>query len=57
MGSSISLHFIVDFVTVVTVGTGIPMWAVEIEIMVITAIIAYYTVKIYNKSVDNPADS
>lgn len=50
------LHFIVDFVTVVTAGIGIPVWAVEIEIMVITAIIAYYTLRIYNKSVDNPAD-
>lgn len=51
------LHFIVDFVTVVTAGIGIPVWAVEMEVMVITAIIAYYTVRIYNKSVDNPADS
>lgn len=41
------LHFIVDFVTVVTAGLGMPIWAVEIEIIVIVAIIAWCVAKIY----------
>lgn len=41
------LHFIVDFVTVVTANAGIPTWAVELEVMVIVVITAWYTTKIY----------
>lgn len=43
------LHFIVDFVTVVTAGFGLPIWAVEIEVIVIVAIIAWGVVRIYRK--------
>lgn len=43
------LHFIVDFVTVVTAGLGMPMWAVEIEVVVIMAIIAWGVSRIYQK--------
>ena len=43
------LHFIVDFVTVVTAGFGMPVWAVEIEVVVITAIIAWGVARIYRK--------
>ena len=41
------LHFTVDFVTVVTAGFGLPLWAVEIEVIVIVAIIAWGVAKIY----------
>lgn len=44
-----ALHFIVDFVTVVTAGLGMPMWAVEIEIVVIVAVIVWGVAKIYRK--------
>ena len=43
------LHFLVDFVTVVTAGLGLPIWAVEIEIIVLVAIIAWWTVRICQK--------
>lgn len=43
------LHFIVDFVTVVTAGLGIPTWAVEIEVIVMVAIIAWGVSRIYMK--------
>lgn len=43
------LHFVVDFVTVVTAGLGMPIWAVEIEIVVIVAIIAWGVARIYKK--------
>ena len=43
------LHFLVDFVTVVTAGLGMPIWAVEIEILVIVAIIAWGVARIYKK--------
>ena len=43
------LHFLVDFVTVMTAGLGMPMWAVEIEIAVIVAIIAWGVARIYKK--------
>ena len=43
------LHFIVDFVTVVTAGFGMPVWAVEIEVVVIMAIIAWGVARIYRK--------
>ena len=46
------LHFIVDFVTVVTAGFGLPIWAVEIEVIVIVAIIAWGVVRIYKKDID-----
>ena len=41
------LHFIVDFLTVVTAGLGIPTWAVELEVLAIVAVIAGFTVKLY----------
>lgn len=41
------LHFIVDFLTVVTTGLGLPLWAVELEILVLTAGIAVYAAKLY----------
>ena len=41
------LHFLVDFMTVVTAGAGIPSWAVEFEIAVITAVIAFGVARIY----------
>ena len=43
------LHFLVDFVTVVTAGLGLPIWAVEIEIIALVAIIAWWTVRICQK--------
>ena len=43
------LHFIVDFVTVVTAGYGLPMWAVEIEVIVIMAIVAWGVARIYKE--------
>ena len=46
------LHFIVDFVTVVTAGFGLPIWAVEIEVIVIVAIIVWGVVRIYKKDID-----
>lgn len=49
IAGAILLHFLVDFVTVVTAGFGMPMWAVEIEVVVIAAIIAWGVVKIYRK--------
>ena len=49
IAGAILLHFLVDFVTVVTAGFGMPMWAVEIEVVVIMAIIAWGVVKIYRK--------
>lgn len=42
-----SLHFLVDFVTVVTAGNGVPSWAVELEVMAITVAIALGVAKIY----------
>lgn len=41
------VHFIVDFLTVVTSGLGLPLWAVELEVLVLTASIAVYAVKLY----------
>ena len=41
------LHFMVDFLTVVTAGLGLPIWAVELEVLVIVAVIAGFTVKFY----------
>ena len=41
------LHFLVDFVTVVTAGNGVPSWAVELEVAVMTAVIAFGVAKIY----------
>ena len=41
------LHFTVDFLTVVTTGLGFPAWAVELEVLVMTAVIAGFTVKLY----------
>lgn len=41
------LHFPVDFVTVVTAGFGMPVWAVEIEVAVIVVIVAWGVAKIY----------
>lgn len=41
------LHFIVDFVTVVTAGLGLPVWAVEVEVIVMVAIIAWGVARIY----------
>ena len=49
IAGAILLHFLVDFVTVVTAGFGMPMWVVEIEVVVIAAIIAWGVVKIYRK--------
>lgn len=49
IAGAILLHFLVDFVTVVTAGFGMPMWAVEIEVVVIMAIIAWWCVRIYRK--------
>ena len=46
---ALMLHFVVDFVTVVTAGLGMPIWAVEIEIVVIVAIIAWGVARIYKK--------
>lgn len=46
------LHFIVDFVTVITAGLGMPVWAVEIEVAVIVVIIVWGTVRIYKKDED-----
>ena len=43
------LHFIVDFVTVVTAGCGLPIWAVEIEVVVIVAIVVWGVARIYQK--------
>lgn len=43
------IHFIVDFVTVVTAGLGMPIWAVEIEIVVIVAITALGVARIYKR--------
>lgn len=47
------LHFVVDFVTVVTAGLGMPIWAVEIEVIVIVAIIAWGVAKIYRNDEDD----
>lgn len=41
------LHFIVDFITVVTAGLGLPTWAVELEVLVMVAVVASFTVKLY----------
>ena len=41
------LHFMVDFLTVVTAGLGLPTWAVELEVLVMVAVIAGFTVKLY----------
>ena len=41
------LHFIVDFLTVVAAGLGLPVWAVELEVLVVVAVIAGFTVKLY----------
>lgn len=46
------LHFIVDFVTVITSGFGMPIWAVEIEVAVMVVIIVWGTVRIYRKDED-----
>lgn len=46
---ALMLHFVVDFVTVVTAGLGMPIWAVEIEIVVIVAIIAWGVARIYSR--------
>ena len=46
---AVLLHFIVDFVTVITAGFGMPIWAVEIEIIVIVAIIVWGVARIYKK--------
>ena len=40
------LHFAVDFLTVVT-ASFIPIWAVELEVVVLAAVIAMYAVKLY----------
>ena len=47
IAGAVLLHFIVDFVTVVTAGFGMPIWAVEIEIIVIVAIIVWGVARIY----------
>ena len=49
IAGALALHFIVDFVTVVTAGLGMPMWAVEIEVIVLVVIIARGVVRIYRK--------
>lgn len=49
IAGAILLHFLVDFVTVVTAGLGMPIWAVEIEIAVIVAIIVWGVARIYKK--------
>lgn len=49
LAGALLLHFIVDFVTVVTAGYGLPVWAVEIEVIVIMAIIAWGVVRIYQR--------
>lgn len=43
------LHFIVDFVTVITAGLGMPIWGVEIEVAVMVVIIVWGTVRIYKE--------
>ena len=43
------LHFIVDFVTVVTAGFGVPSWVVELEVIAMVAVIAGGVAKIYRK--------
>lgn len=43
------LHFIVDFVTVITAGFGLPVWAVEIEVVVIVVIVVWGVARIYRK--------
>ncbi|MCH5258626.1 MAG: YhfC family intramembrane metalloprotease [Lachnospiraceae bacterium] len=43
------LHFIVDFVTVITAGFGLPIWAVEIEVVVIVVIVVWGVARIYRK--------
>lgn len=42
-----SLHFLVDFVTVVTAGKGVPSWTVELEVAVMAVVIAFGVAKIY----------
>lgn len=42
-----ALHFIVDFVTVVTAGLGMPMWGIEIEVVAIVAVVVWGVVKVY----------
>ena len=46
---AILLHFVVDFVTVVTAGFDFPSWVVEIEVIAIVAVIAWGIAKIYKK--------
>ncbi|MCH5274675.1 MAG: YhfC family intramembrane metalloprotease [Lachnospiraceae bacterium] len=41
------IHFMVDFLTIETVRLGLPTWAVELEVLVITVVIAIFTVKLY----------
>lgn len=50
------LHFIVDFLTVVT-ANAIPTWAVELELLVIVAIITWFTAKIYKADGHNTIDN
>lgn len=44
---ALMLHFLVDFVTVVTAGAGVPSWAVELEIIVMAVVIALSVAGIY----------
>lgn len=41
------LHFMVDFVTVVTAGKDVPSWAVELEVIVMAVVIALNVARIY----------
>ena len=45
--AALLIHFGVDFVTVVSSGSGMPSWAVELEVMVMVAAVVWATVRIY----------
>lgn len=47
------LHFLVDFAVSVTAGTGVPAWAVELEVTVMAAVIAWGAARICKNDKDD----
>ena len=45
------LHFIVDFLTVVTAGLGLPVWGVELVLLVVVVVVVNYAVKLYKADI------